>query len=88
MDQIVAELRGASSAVANEGLSVHGMTEVLKATMSDRNRFEAALTGGIGALDRAAERVPDGQLTAGLSCAQYGDHRCRNDRPAGGCGRP
>src|SRR5438309_5480050 len=84
MDQIVAELRRAGSAVENDGLSVHGMTEVLKSAMSDRNRLEAALTGGIGALDRVAERVPDGQLTAGLSSVKNGyHHRCRVRPPTG-----
>jgi len=77
MDQIVAELRRAGSAVENDGLSVYGMTSVLKSAMSDRNRLEAALTGGIGALDRVAERVPDGQLTAGLSCATWLSQHCQ-----------
>ena len=77
MDQIVAELRRAGSAVENDGLTVHGMTEVLKSAMSDRNRLEAAVTGAIGALDRVAERVPDGELTAGLSCATWLSHHCQ-----------
>src|SRR5438309_9090610 len=77
MDQIVTELRGASSAVENDGLSVYGMTEVLKSAMSDRNRLEAAPSGGIGALDRVAERAPDGQLTAGLSCATWLSQHCQ-----------
>src|SRR5438309_11931416 len=77
MDQIVAELRRAGSAVENDGLSVYGMTSVLKSAMSDRNRLEAALTGGIGALDRVSERVPDGQLAAGLSCATWLSQHCQ-----------
>src|SRR5207237_3849289 len=77
MDQIVTELRGASTGVENDGLTVYGMTEVLKSAMSDRNRLEAALTGGIGALDRVAERAPDGELTAGLSCATWLSQHCQ-----------
>src|SRR5438105_15496235 len=71
MDQIVAHLRGAASSVDKEGLPVAEMTEVLKTAFSNRNRFDAAVSSAIGALDKAAQRVPDEELTGGLSCADW-----------------
>jgi hypothetical protein len=72
MDQIVADLRGAAASTENGGLGPDDLTDVLKAAFSNRNRFDAALTGAIGALDRVAERAPDGELTAGLSSVKNG----------------
>src|SRR5437879_11718242 len=77
IQQAVDGLRSAASAVEDDSLGIYGMTVVLKEALSDRNRLEAALTGAIGALDRVAERVPDGQLTAGLSCATWLSHHCQ-----------
>src|SRR5437016_4840479 len=71
MDQIVAALGRAAVSVGNEGLAVAEMTEVLKTAFTNRNRFDAALSGAVGALDRAAQRVPDEELTGGLSCAEW-----------------
>ena|SRR2546425_795361 len=85
MDQLVATLRGAAAAVESESLDVGEMTDVLKEALSNRNRFDAALTGAIGALDRVAERVPDGELTGGLSCAKYG-YQGRASSSKGGSG--
>src|SRR5438309_8622274 len=83
MDRIVARLRGAASAVENEGLAVAEMTEVLKTAFSNRNRFDAAISGAIGALDRAAQRVPDEELTGGLSCADWLSESLRISSSAG-----
>ena len=68
--QIVDGLRRAAVA----GLDVDDLTEVLKVAFSEDNRFHAALTGAIGALDAAAEKAPDGELTVGLSCATWLSH--------------
>jgi hypothetical protein len=82
--EIVDVLHGAVS----DGLDTEQLTDLLKVAFLGRNQIDAAVSKAIGALDQAARKAPDGELTAGLSCAQYGDHRRRNDRPAGGCGRP
>ena len=71
MDQIVAELRGAASEVRSDRVSVFEMTEVLKTAFANRNRFDAALSRAVGALDKATEQAPDGELTVGLSCPQW-----------------
>src|SRR5207237_4684117 len=71
MDGIVADLRRAAGAVENERLAVAEMTEVLKTAFCNRNRFDAAVSSAIGALDKAAQRVPDEELTGGLSCADW-----------------
>jgi 5-methylcytosine-specific restriction protein A len=70
MDQIVATLRGAAR-VEDDGLGPDDLTDVLKSAFSQRNRLDSALTGLIGTLDRVAERAPDGESTAGLSCATW-----------------
>ena len=59
------------------------MTEVLKTAFSNRNRFDAALSGAIGALDKAAQRVPDEELTGGLSCADWLSESLRISSSAG-----
>jgi hypothetical protein len=71
MDQIVADLRSAAAAAEDDCICPNGLSDVLKVAFSNRNRFDSALTGAIGALDRVAERAPDGELTAGLSCATW-----------------
>ena len=68
--QIIDRLRRAAVA----GLDVDDLTEVLKVAFSEDNRIHAALTGAIGALDAAAEKAPDGELTVGLSCATWLSH--------------
>src|SRR5207253_7386105 len=83
MDQIVAALGRAASSVDKEGLPVAEMTEVLKTAFSNRNRFDAALSGAIGALDKAAQRVPDEELTGGLSCADWLSESLRISSSAG-----
>src|SRR5438105_7191947 len=83
MDQIVAHLRGAASAVDDGGLGVFEMTEVLKTAFSNRNRFDAAVSSAIGALDKAAQRVPDEELTGGLSCADWLSESLRISSSAG-----
>src|SRR5437868_12603265 len=83
MDGIVGCLRGAASAVENEGLAVAEMTEVLTPACSNRNRFDAATSGAIGALDRAAQRAPDEELTGGLSCADCLSENLRISSSAG-----
>src|SRR5437879_10211673 len=83
MDQIVAELGGASASVETQGIAVAEMTEVLKKALADRNRFDAALTGAVGALDRVAEKAPDGEATMGLSCAEWLSHTLHISSSAG-----
>src|SRR5213080_4463089 len=58
MDQIVARLRSAASEVRSDRVSVFEMTEVLKTAFANRNRFDAALSRAIGALDKATEQAP------------------------------
>ena len=70
MDQIIAALRGAAG-VENDGLGPDELTDVLKTAFSQRNRFDSALTGLIGTVDRVTDRAPGGELTAGLSCATW-----------------
>ena len=74
MDQMVAALRTAAAAVEKDGLSANEMTDVLRVALSSRNRYDAALTGAVGALDRVAEKAPDGELTMGLTCATWLSH--------------
>src|SRR5438309_3076344 len=83
MDGIVADLRGAASEMQNDSLAVAEMTEVLKTAFSNRNRFDAAISGAIGALDKAAQRVPDEELTGGLSCADWLSESLRISSSAG-----
>jgi hypothetical protein len=75
MDQIAADLRSTAVSVENDSLALAQMTDVLKVAFSNRNRFDAALTGAVGALDRVAERAPDGEQTAGLSSVKNGYRR-------------
>jgi hypothetical protein len=77
MDQIVAALRGAACGVENDGLGPDQLTDILNVAFSNRNRFDAAVTAAIGALDRAGQRAPDGELSAGLSCAAWLSHKCQ-----------
>jgi hypothetical protein len=74
MDQIVAVMRGAAAAVDNDGLSPDGLTGVIKTAFSKRNRFDAAVTGAVGAPDRIVETAPGGELTGGLPSVKYGYH--------------
>jgi hypothetical protein len=71
VDEIAADLRHASVALESGDLTVAEMTHVMTTAFTDRNRMDAALTGAIGALDRAAQKAPDSELTAGLSCAAW-----------------
>jgi hypothetical protein len=57
--------------VEDDGLCADELTEVLKVAFSQHNRFGAALTGAVGALDRIVEKAPGGELTGGLSCAAW-----------------
>src|SRR5437773_9895722 len=50
------------------------LTDLLGVAFSHRNRLDAALTGAVGALDRVAEKAPDGELTMGLTCATWLSH--------------
>src|SRR6202011_3994231 len=68
--QIVGGLRGAAS----EDLDTDELTDLLKVAFSCRNQIDAALTGAVGALDRATEKAPDGELTMALSCATWLSH--------------
>src|SRR2546427_5146286 len=68
-DQLVGVLRDAT-----DSLHAEELTDLLKIAFTQRNRFDAGLTGAIGALDRAAEKAPDGELTMGLNCATWLSH--------------
>ena len=68
--QIVGALRQAAA----QGLDVEGLTDVLKVAFSCRNQVDAAVTSAIGALDQAAEKAPDGEVTMALSCATWLSH--------------
>src|SRR5207248_4587104 len=83
MDQMVTYLRCGASSVEDGGLAVAEMTEVLKTAFSNRNRFDAALSGAVGALDKAAQRVPDEELTGGLSRADWLSDTLRISSSAG-----
>jgi hypothetical protein len=56
VDEIAADLRHASVALESGDLTVAEMTHVM--TTAFTNRMDAALTGAIGALDRAAQKAP------------------------------
>jgi hypothetical protein len=87
MDQIIAVLR-VGAAAENDGPDADELTDVLKVAFSQRNRFDAALTGAVGALDRVAEPAPDGELTWGLSSVKNGYHALRSLRPGAQVARP
>jgi hypothetical protein len=84
--QIIDGLRRAAVA----GLDVDDLTEVLKVAFSEDNRIHAALTGAIGALDAAAEKAPEGELTYGPldrppvrgTCLKCACVRAAKDHPA------
>jgi hypothetical protein len=65
--EIVDVLRGAVS----DGLDTEQLTDLLKVAFVGRNQIDAAVSKAIGALDRAAAKAPDGDLTGGLSCAAW-----------------
>jgi hypothetical protein len=69
------QLVGALRRAAAENLDTDELTDLLKVAFSHRNQIDAALTGAIGALDRATEKAPDGELAAGLSSVKNGYHR-------------
>src|ERR1700694_2456111 len=61
------EIVGALRQAAAQGLDVEGLTQVLNVAFSCRNQVDAAVTSAIGALDQAAEKAPDGEVTMALS---------------------
>ena len=66
------QIAGALRAACDEGLSVPQLTELLGVALRQRNRFDAAVTHTIGAVDAAAEQAMEaGELTMGLSCATW-----------------
>ena len=73
---IVDALRAAAAEVSDGG-EVGEATAVLQAAFLRRNSIDAAVTGAVGALDRAVSRVPDQRLTAGLCCATWLAQQCR-----------
>src|SRR5215472_12202217 len=68
--RVVTALRCAAA----DGLGVKDLTDLLQVAFNQRNQIDAALTGAIGALDRAAEEAPDLASTMGLSCATWLRH--------------
>ena len=68
--RVVTALRCAAA----DGLGVTELTDLLQVAFTQRNQVDAALTGAIGALDRAAEEAPDLASTMGLSCANWLRH--------------
>jgi hypothetical protein len=77
------QLVGALRLAASEDLDADELTDLLKVAFSRRNQIDAALTGAIGALDRTTEKAPDGELTAGLSCATWLSHNLHISSSAG-----
>jgi hypothetical protein len=69
-EQVVGALRRAAA----DGLGASELTDLLRVAFSHRNRCEAAITGVVAALDRATQQDPDGELTMGLSCANWLSH--------------
>ena len=66
------QIVGALRAACDEGFSVPQLTELLGVALRQRNRFDAAVTHTIGAVDAAAEQAMEaGELTMGLSCAAW-----------------
>jgi len=69
--QAVAALRAAAA----RGGSVDELTGLLRVAFCQRNQLDAALSGVIAELDRAAAAAgPDGEATSGLSCASWLAH--------------
>jgi hypothetical protein len=71
IDSASQQLVGALHRAVTDRLDTDELTEVLKVVFSRRNSIDAAVFSIIGALDQAAEKAPDGELTAGLSCAAW-----------------
>jgi hypothetical protein len=71
-DQVVGALRRA----VEEGLDVAALTDLLAVALTQRNRIDAAVTGAIGALDRATERAGL-EPTLALSAATWLNHTLR-----------
>src|SRR4030081_2656248 len=69
VDQAVGALRRAAA----EGLDVGELTDVLGVAMTQRNRFDAAVTATIGALDRTAAKA-DHEPTMALSTGEWLSH--------------
>ena len=69
----VDQAAGALRRAAAEGLDVGEMTDVLGVALTQRNRFDAAVTGAIGALDRSAASS-DHELTMALSTGEWLSH--------------
>ena len=69
MDQVLTNLRTASAELG-DGLGAGEFTELLKVAFSQRNCLDAALSGAIGALDKAVEKA-DGRASMALSCAEW-----------------
>jgi hypothetical protein len=67
-EQFVGTLQDA----ANGRFDIDQLTALLKVAFTQRNRIDAAVSSAIGALDRAAAKAPDGELTAGLSSVENG----------------
>ena len=63
IEEAVDALRSA----AGGDLDAGELTALLGVAFSHRNRLDAVLTDAVGALDRVAEKAPDGELTMGLS---------------------
>src|SRR2546422_10414600 len=82
IDQAVAALRGAAADVG-DGLDTDDLTDLLEVAFSQRNRFDSALSGAVGALDRVAEIAPDGDATKGLSSAEWLSHTLHISSSAG-----
>jgi hypothetical protein len=83
--QVVAGLR---QAVALD-LPTAQLAQVLEAAFTERNKIDSAVSGAIGALDRAA-RADDHSTTRGLDCADLAerDPPHQLQRPPGRARRP
>jgi Domain of unknown function (DUF222)/HNH endonuclease len=69
------QIIGALRAACSEGLSVLELTDLLGGALRRRNQIDAAVTCTIGAVDAAAAQAKEaGELTMGLSCANWLAH--------------
>ena len=69
IQQAIDALRSA----ACEGLDMNQLTGILKVAFTERNRFDASVSGLIGAVDGLAEEDPEGRQRMALSCASWLD---------------
>jgi hypothetical protein len=78
-EQFVTALRAAAS----DTLSVEDLTDLLQVAFRCRNQIDAAVSEVVGALDRAAHKADEGELTMGLHVPGWLSHQLRASSSAG-----